>query len=160
MKLSHNQERGRAAEHIVIADLILQGCPAIHVGGGWPYDVLAVVQGVSVRIQVKATDKARSWRQATNVYRFQLRSGKRGDRGLDGESVDAVAFVALDIRRVAYFAKRDLVARSGQLKQTVDLRDGATYRGRRYSNGRVRKLDWHQTFDGHHDLSTSLMPMP
>lgn len=148
MNISDFNERGKAAEYLVAADLILQGIPATIVHGTWPYDVLAEVDGRAVRVQVKSTDRLKSWAKAKNVYRFTLRCAKHGARRIDPSSVDVVAFVALDVRRVAYFHIGELTARTGYMKQTVDLRVTSSYEGRRYSNGTVRRLNWHQTFDG------------
>lgn len=148
MNISDFNERGKAAEYLVAADLILQGIPATIIHGAWPYDVLAEIDGKTIRVQVKSTVKLKSWAKAKNVYRFGLRNGKHGTRRICPDSVDVVAFVALDIRRVAYFHISELTARTGYMKQTVDLRISSSYEGRKYSNGTIRKLDWHQTFDG------------
>src|SRR3990167_1308328 len=137
MNISVHNERGKAAEYLVAANRILQDVPATIIHGAWPYDLLAVVNGNLIRIQVKSTDRAKSWTRAKNVYRFGLRSGNHGDRRISAEFVDVIAFVALDIRKVAYFHIGELTARTGHMKQTVDLRISSDYEGRKYSNATI-----------------------
>lgn len=156
MKLSSEHETGRAAEHLVVADLILQGVPAYLVGGALPYDVIADWGGHPYRVQVKATECARSWRKARDVYRFGLRHGKGAMRCLEKGSIDIIAFVGIDKRLIAYFAATDLLSRgSNHIRQTVDLRDESRYEGRRYSTGKVRLLTWHQRFQGHEQFRSA-----
>ncbi len=48
-------EVGKAAEHLVVADLILSGYRAYLTDQGLPYDVVVDVGGRLYRVQVKAT---------------------------------------------------------------------------------------------------------
>lgn len=110
---------GKAAEHIVCADLILQGRRAYLSDQGLPYDVVLDVDGRLLRIQVKSTCFARDvnskGRSIRNAYSFSVRrNGKDGRKRLSDQFVDLVALVALDIRIVAYMP-------IGIVSQTVQL---------------------------------------
>lgn len=104
-------EIGKAAEHLVAADLILSGYRAFLSDQGLPYDVVVDLDGRLVRVQVKATRMQRSVPQRTLErpgYLFNhKRSGKNGSRSYAGTEFDIFAFVALDIRCVAYMPFRD-----------------------------------------------------
>jgi len=113
-------EIGKAAEHLVVADLILSGYRAYLTEQGLPYDVVLDHEGKLYRIQVKATRCAKKvpTRGAVGTgYLFQVRrAGKRGRRQYANAEFDIIALVALDIRVIAYlpFEKRIL--------QTIHLR--------------------------------------
>lgn len=147
--VSREHERGRAAEYLVAADLILQGVPAITVHGALPYDIIAEFQGERLRVQVKSTDRQRSWAHAANVYRFSLRHGKGSVRPMLASQVDVLAFVALDKRQIAYLHISELHTSDGHIKQCFDLRDSDLYQGRTYPGGKRRVLGWHRMFQGH-----------
>ena len=66
---SDDLELGKAAEHLVCADLIMQGYRAFLSDQGLPYDILVDVQGVFVRVQVKATRKPKNPCPATGSPR-------------------------------------------------------------------------------------------
>lgn len=106
-------EIGRAAEHLVVADLILQGVRAFLTDQGQPYDVIADVDGRLIRIQVKSTLKPKNvnsqGRNPRIAYSWNVRRRGKGGAGerLSDFHCDVVALVALDIRRVAYLAVRD-----------------------------------------------------
>jgi hypothetical protein len=97
---------GKAAEHLVVADLILQGYTAFLSDQGLPFDVVVEFAGRLLRIQVKATRCQRSVPQRVLErpgYLFShKRAGKAGARAYRGDEFDLYAFVALDIRCVAY----------------------------------------------------------
>lgn len=99
-------ELGKAAEHLVAADLILQGHRAFLADQGLPYDVLVDVDGRILRLQVKATRGQRAIAQrvlTTPGYHFHVRRCGKGGRRLYADTeFDLVAFVALDIRVIAY----------------------------------------------------------
>lgn len=113
-------ELGKAAEYLVVADLILQGYRAYLTDQGLPYDVVLDLDGRLLRIQVKATREMRSVPQrATKIpgYLFHpRRSGKAGRRRYGRAEFDLVAFVALDTRTIAYMPIED------GIKQTIILR--------------------------------------
>ena len=104
-------EAGKAAEYLVVADLILQGYSAFLSDQGLPFDVVVDVRGHLYKIQVKATRCQRSVPQRVLErpgYLFNhKRAGKAGARAYSGSEFDLYAFVALDIRCVAYLAFQD-----------------------------------------------------
>ncbi len=113
-------EVGKAAEHIVCADLILAGHRAFLADQGLPYDLVLDLGATFIRVQVKATAAPRSvpgrpgsWPS----YMFHVRrAGKGGRRVIRAGEFDLLALVALDIRRVAYLALE------GGIRQTIHLR--------------------------------------
>lgn len=134
-------ELGKAAEHLVCADLILQGYRAYLTDQGLPYDVVVDCAGRLIRIQVKATCRAKNvnsqGRAPREAYCFSARRrGKRGAKNLTDGDCDVVAFCALDIRVVAYLPVKDVA-------QTVYLMSpGYIFRGR-------FKRRRHETIDGY-----------
>lgn len=116
-------ELGKAAEHLVVADLILQGYRAYLSDQGLPYDVVVDLHGTLLRIQVKATREQRPVPQRaafTPGYLFHVRrAGKGGLRRYSQGEFDILAFVALDIRKIAYMHFTD------GLKQSIVLRPPA-----------------------------------
>lgn len=115
-------DAGKAAEHLVCADLLLHGYQAFLGDQGLPYDVLVDLGDRIIRVQVKATLRARnanvSGRAANMVYVFNVRT--RGSRDnprrerLSEKHCDLVALVALDTRAVAYMP-------ISEVPQTVSL---------------------------------------
>lgn len=100
-------ELGKAAEHLVCADLILLGHRAFLSDQGLPYDVVVDLGGRLIRIQVKGACFARNCSARSRVERvtysfFVRRVGKSGRKRLSDADCDLVALVALDIRVVAY----------------------------------------------------------
>jgi hypothetical protein len=99
---------GKAAEHLVCADLLLQGYRAFLSDQGLPYDVLIEHGGRLIRVQVKSTlaqcnvnMKGRNPRMSYSGgvrYRGRKQKGER----LSDIHCDIVALVALDIRAIAY----------------------------------------------------------
>lgn len=133
-------ELGKAAEHLVCADLILSGHKAYLSDQGLPYDVVADVDGRLIRIQVKGSCYAKNvnvaGRSANYVYRFHARRRGKGQKGerLSDRHCEVVAFVALDIRAVAYFALSEVA-------QTVSLYPpGYTFPGK-YKRNRFAAID-------------------
>lgn len=98
---------GIAAEHLVCADLILQGFRAFLTEQNCPYDVAVEIGGRIIRVQVKATRVAKATPGRTNgrlAYQWHVRrSGKRGVREYSDSDFDIVALVAVDIRTIAYW---------------------------------------------------------
>ena len=101
-----DMDQGKAAEHLVVADLLLNGFQAYLSDQGLPYDVVLNVGGRLRKVQVKSTIKQRAVPQRTLErpgYLFNhKRSGKGGLRRYIGNEFDLFAFVALDIRCIAY----------------------------------------------------------
>lgn len=101
-------EIGKAAEHIVCADLMLLGYRAFLSDQGLPYDICVDIAGKIIRVQVKACCFPKNVNAAGRVERFAygwaVRQRGRFGRGvrLGAEHCDVVALVALDIRVCAY----------------------------------------------------------
>lgn len=113
-------EIGKAAEHLVVADLILSGHRAYLTDQGLPYDVVMDCAGTLYRLQVKATRAAKRLpgRNALGMgYLFHVRrAGKGGRRQYADNEFDIIALVAMDIRVIAYLPFYDSVL------QTIHLR--------------------------------------
>jgi hypothetical protein len=119
--LSHRAlEIGKAAEHLVCADLILSGHRAFLTDQGLPYDVVFDHGGRLLRVQVKSTSVSRPvpGRPGSPLsYIFHVRRAGRGARRIIGnDEFDLLALVALDIRVVAY------VPMGTRIRQTIHLR--------------------------------------
>lgn len=99
-------EMGKAAEHLVCADLILSGYRAFLSDQGLPYDVVLDLDGHLIRIQVKSSGRRKNVNvrgAARHAYVFHARRrGKCGVKRLTNAQCDILAFVALDIGAVAY----------------------------------------------------------
>lgn len=98
---------GFAGEHLVVADLLLDGYRALMAEQHCPYDVLVDLGSRLVRVQVKSARQprkdTRDDRQRTPAYMWSTRrAGKGARRKYDDDGFDVLALVALDIRRVAY----------------------------------------------------------
>jgi hypothetical protein len=97
---------GAAGEHLVCADLLLQGYRAFLSDQNCPYDIAVDLCGRLVRIQVKSTRKAKALPQRAGhfpAYMWHVRrAGKGGARVYADGEFDLLALVALDCRRVAY----------------------------------------------------------
>lgn len=97
---------GAAGEHLVCADLLMHGYRAFLADQNCPYDVAVDVGGRLIRIQVKATRKAKSLPQRAGhfpAYMWHVRrAGKGGARVYANGEFDLLACVALDVRKVAY----------------------------------------------------------
>ena len=146
--LSKNLQLGKAGEHFVCCDLILQGYNAFLADQGLPYDVVVEVDGQLKKIQTKVTTHLKSWDKAENIYRFGTRRGKGSRVRIREADVDYFAFVALDIKEVAYFSISKMLARSGKVKQTVDFKTRRVkYTGRIYSTGKTRIPEWGKYFE-------------
>lgn len=120
IKVSREMELGRAAEHLVCADLLLAGWAAYPTAQGLPYD-LAVDTGARVfRVQVKSSFYPANPQPRTRMnpaYFFRVGRGGRGrKRFYRDDEFDIYALVGIDRRLIAYFAAAELPA------QTVVIR--------------------------------------
>jgi len=117
---SRELEVGRAGEHLVCADLLLAGWTVYPTAQGMPYDLAVDTASRVVRVQVKSTfypKHPQPHMRANPAYFFNTRRAGRGGARLYRENeFDIYAFVALDRRIMAYFAKAELP------KQLVTLR--------------------------------------
>lgn len=121
--LSPQMQLGKAAEHLVCADLILQGYSAFLADQGLPYDVLVDTSKAIKRIQVRATATARAIQGRESRYIFGTRRAKGTRRARELGAVDYYAFVALDIRTMAYVPTIALIGRDGRsILQTIHFR--------------------------------------
>lgn len=99
---------GKAAEHLVCADLMLAGYRCYLSDQGLSYDIVVDVRGRLVRVQVKATcfpsNMNARGRTERMGYTFHVRKRGKKARGarLSAEHCDVVALVALDIQAIAY----------------------------------------------------------
>lgn len=97
------QAIGQAGEHLVCADLIMQGYRAHLAEPSAPYDVVLDTGDRLLRVQVKATTAQTPRPSGRPCYQFELRRRHGKQRvGYDSNDFDLVALVALDIRRVGY----------------------------------------------------------
>lgn len=119
MSYSKELQIGKAAEHLVVADLLLQGYPAFLADAGAPFDIVLQVDGKLITVQVKATltDPILRRRARTETYRFGLRHGK-GQRKV-GPRADVYAFVVLKTKEIAYLTPLDF---KSTLPQLVEFR--------------------------------------
>ncbi len=130
-------EIGKAAEHLVITDLILSGYRAFLAGNSLPYDVVFDNNGKLLRVQVKSTTGPRPVPDrpgSGHSYFFHVRRAGKGYKRLVGnDEFDILALVALDIRVVAYLpiGKRIL--------QTIHLRKPGNLS--RHGNRRHENID-------------------
>ena len=148
--LSKELQIGKAAEHLVVADLLLQGHNAFLSDQGLPFDVVVVGnRGQLCRVQVKATQAPMIRAKSNNTphYRFGLRHAKGNIRAMSAADVDVMALVALQIRKIAYLPIDAIRSRKneGRMVQCIDMYD--THEpGRTYSSGKVRRY-WGRKFD-------------
>ena len=111
LKVSAEMEVGRAGEHLVMADLLLDGWVAYPTSQGVPYDIVVDLGGQMIRVQVKSTKMPKtpqSMNRGTPLYVFHTRrAGKKGRRRYSTDDFDVLALVALDRRLIAYYALAD-----------------------------------------------------
>lgn len=124
--LSRELQLGKAAEHVACADVMLQGFNAFLSDAGLPYDMLVDVGDGILRVQVKGSlapyENRRRDGRISRGYRFGLRRGRAHDERIDAKSVDVVACVALDTRRVAYLHISELI-KNGRVVGLVEVVD-------------------------------------
>lgn len=123
---------GTAAEHLVCADLLMNGYTAFMADQNCAYDIAVDVGGGRlVRVQVKSTREQRAIPQrATHIpaYMWHVRRAGKGGRRVYGASeFDLLALVALDIRLIAYMPP-------SQSKQTVHIRPPLSVGGKQFES--------------------------
>ena len=137
MSLSKELQTGKAGEHLVCCDLIIQGFNAFLADQGLPFDVLVEKNGILKRIQVKTTTKLIDSSKSKRIYRFGTRRAKGGISRVREAEVDYFAFVALDIKQIAYIPIKEMLVHSGKVKQTMDFKSRQIkYTTRSYSGGK------------------------
>ena len=88
-----------------------------------PFDILIEKGGKLKRIQVRSTKQKRTYGKSKDIYRFGTRKGRGCITRVREAEVDYYAFVALNIERIAYIPIKEMLAKTGKVKQTVDLRE-------------------------------------
>lgn len=155
MGLSKELQIGKAGEHLVCYDLILQGYNAFLADQGLPFDVLIEKDGSLLKVQVKTTTKLISPGKSQNIYRFGTRRAKGQKTRTRKAEVDFFAFVATDISKIAYIPILQMIARTGRIKQTIEFKSRRIkYNGRIYSNGTVRDPEWGKYFEDFNKLGS------
>lgn len=111
LRVSAEMESGRAGEHLVMADLLLNGWVAYPTSQGVPYDIAVDIGDRIIRVQVKSTRMPKTpeaLNRGTPLYVFSTRrAGKKGRRRYTTDDFDMLALVALDRRLIAYYALTD-----------------------------------------------------
>jgi hypothetical protein len=133
-------EIGKAAEHLVCADLMLAGYRVFLSDQGLPYDLLVDLGNKFIRVQVKATGKLKNanakGRSPNMVYVFHARRRGKNGKGahLGSQDCDVIALVALDTRTIAYMP-------INKVAQTVSLYpSGYTFPGK-FKRSRYAAID-------------------
>lgn len=123
--LSKELQIGKGGEHLVCFDLIKSSHNAFLADQGLPYDVILDVKGKLFKIQVKTTLKPIAT-QNRLVYSFGLRSSKLGRSVPSFENIDIVAFVAVDLMKVAYLSKSQIInKRTGVMKRLLHFKSSS-----------------------------------
>jgi hypothetical protein len=127
-------EAGIAGEHLVCADLILQGCEAFMAGDGRSYDVVLDLGGKLLRIQVKSARHAKPiiprQRDYLAYHYNPRRRGTAANRVLDQSEFDLLALVALDTGQIAYLP-------ASEYRQMFYMRPDGAEAGKRANGGGV-----------------------
>ena len=158
-RFSLAQRIGAMGVHLVCYDLLHQGVDAFLGPEGASFDVVAQHHNTLLRIQVKTTGQPSTYAHSKECYRFGIRrgSGIHGTKRYRSACTDIFAFVALDIKAIAYVSASELTNADGSLKQLFDLRSSSVS-GRSYRNGTIRTLDWHRTFDNFAKFEEAINP--
>jgi PD-(D/E)XK endonuclease len=147
ISVSDELQIGKAGEHMVCADLLLQGFAASLVGAGMPYDIVVDAGARILRVQVKST--RRPYGHPTRgpiAYRFGTRVGRYSKR-TPLDSVDVFAFVALDEKKIAYVRGESLVGPNGYTVYLVEFFAGPIIRRKHSRRGwGSRKFERFATF--------------
>ncbi len=151
--ISRELQIGKAGEHWVCYDLIMQGYNAFLADQGLPYDVVVDTPQGFKRIQVKTTMKMQKYPNWGEVYGFGLRCAKKGARVRELHETDYFAFFAVDLHKAAYISVDALVGRTGKVVQGVYIIPGDRPTkqrydswGRRMPNHRGRYFNEYTTF--------------
>lgn len=146
MVLSRELQSGKAAEHIVCGDLILQGFNAFLTDQGLPYDII-VDTGTELRtIQVKSTLNKKIFDSSNDlVYRFHLRHGKGHNRRIDHTNLDYIACIALDTKKIAYIPISFLLTKNNELITLVEFKDREIV----YNHNRKPRQKYSKFIDDH-----------
>jgi hypothetical protein len=122
--LSRELQIGKAAEHLVVFDLLMRGYNAFLADQGLPFDIVVVSDnGQLQRIQVKSKSRPTSTKKNIRPhYRFSLKHAKKSARIISTKDVDIMAFVALDTRTIGYVKIGEITSKShGGIVQAIDF---------------------------------------
>jgi hypothetical protein len=154
--ISEELQTGKAAEHLVCADLIIQGFNAFLSDAGLPYDIVVDLGAELIRIQVKAASRPATapsvlQRRKFPVYRYLLRRAKKGARGLKLRECDFFAFVAMDIKEIAYVKSSDLISKKNNA-DGQSLIQGIEFRSSSLPTSHLRLSPTTRCFDDFKDF--------
>lgn len=150
MELSRELEWGRAAEHLVVADLILKNCPAFLTTQGFPYDVICHSPIGLLRIQVRSTQTLRwvnrdreFFTKQFPTYTFKAtRTGRKGKKLIKVGTFDLFSLVVFDKRIIAY------VPFTKELRTNFTLRSKQiSYRRRADEVSYIEDLTWEKCLE-------------
>lgn len=143
MKIVSAISQGRAAEHLVVADLLMHGVGAFLTAEGAPYDVIVEHEHTHLdRIQVKSAATFQTIKGGREGYRFNTVTGRKDKREpLNRGACDIVALVAMDTREIAYLLVEEIGGAS-----TVIYRPGQAPVFRENKN--IRPFARPMVFDG------------
>ena len=153
--------KGNAGEYLVCFDLTMQGYPAAMAQPGLSYDVIVDVNGTMEKIQVKSSSRMSMSIGSTWRYSFSLdKSHEDWHGGVIKKrpigDCDYYAFVALDIRRVAYLPWEQM-SKNGIPQSSIRFKSrGREYVGRSYDTGSKRQITWGKFFEDFTDFSKCL----
>lgn len=111
---------GKSGEYLVCSNLLKQGFDCFLSAYELPYDIVAEKNGIFYKIQVKSTTSTISTTKTKDVYRFGIRHGKGNLKRFD--KYDYFAFVALDIMKVAFLSKEQLLNNNNQILTIAEFR--------------------------------------
>jgi hypothetical protein len=114
---------GKAGEHFVCYDLIINGVNAFLADQGLPYDVLADFGNNIKKIQVKTvTKKTILSKGGKEVYQFNLEGTKNNIGRTSAKNFDYLAFVFLDLKKIQYMRVGRIKKENGYLIQSIYFR--------------------------------------
>lgn len=113
---------GKAGEHLVCFDLLMQGYSAFLADKDSSYDIVVEIENTLKRIQVKTTAEIKSYSHSKDTYRYQTRRGRGARKRFDIDGVDIFAFVAMDIQKIAYVPIRQMIGKAGNIKTLMCLK--------------------------------------
>ena len=125
MTLSRELQLGKAAEHLVCGDLILQGFNAFLADQGLPYDIIVDTENGFKTIQVKSKLRKSKFDPIDRglIYRFNIKHSKHGNNRVDHRKVDYFAFIALDNKKIAYIPVSYLLNKNGEIIVGIEFKD-------------------------------------
>lgn len=159
MTLSRELQLGKAAEHLVCGDLILQGFNAFLADQGLPYDIIVDTEEGFKTIQVKSTLRKSKFDLIDRglIYRFNTKRAKHGSRRLDHTRIDYIAFMALDNKKIAYIPISYLLNKSSEVIVGIEFKDRnevyELYPGKPRQFRYSKYIDDHSVFPEHSTLT-------